>query len=232
MLAAISRSRFWDIATRAVGAVCLMLFGAAAFSAIEVTVRLIEAGGSAARLVPTLVVNVCIFTLLLIEVTLIVSRSRPVAKAPGVKPRLSALVGTWLIYLVVLLPVRVDLPAPMYYVSAVLATLGDLASIYAVMHLGRSYSLMAEARQPIAGGPYAIVRHPLYLAEQIALLGALITYLSWRALALFAAQSFFQYLRARNEERVLARTFPAYAAYMLRTPMLLPHLLVRRGPVR
>jgi hypothetical protein len=115
-----------------------MLFGAAAFSAIEVTVRQIEAGGSAARLVPTLVVNVCIFTLLLIEVTLIVSRSRPVAKAPGVKPRLSALVGTWLIYLVVLLPVRVDLPAPMYYVSAVLATLGDLASIYAVMHLGRS----------------------------------------------------------------------------------------------
>ena len=86
--------------------------------------RQIEAGGSAARLVPTLVVNVCIFTLLLIEVTLIVSRSRPVAKAPGVKPRLSALVGTWLIYLVVLLPVRVDLPAPMYYVSAVLADAG------------------------------------------------------------------------------------------------------------
>ena len=88
---------------------------------------------------------------------------------------------------------------------------------------------VAEARGPVGSGPYALVRHPLYLAEQIALLGALITYLSWPAVALFALQSCFQFMRARNEECVLARTFPAYANYLRRTPMLLPHLFPHRG---
>lgn len=106
--------------------------------------------------------------------------------------------------------------------ACLLSTVGDLFAMVIVLHLGGSYSVMAEARRLVERGPYAVVRHPLYLAEQVALLGALMTYLSWRAFALFAMQSLFQYLRARNEERILTRTFPDYAAYALRTPMLMP----------
>lgn len=109
---------------------------------------------------------------------------------------------------------------------------GDLLAIYVVLHLGGSYSIRAEARKPVSGGPYALVRHPLYVAEQIALLGALITYLSWRALVLFAVQSLVQYLRVRNEETVLAQAFPSYANYMRRTPVLLPRWDIGRGRAR
>lgn len=196
------------------------------------TLRQLAAGGNAARLVPTLAVNICIVVLLLIEATLIVSRSRAVAKAPGIRSRMTALDGTWLIFLVVFLPIRVDLPISIYILAAVLGTLGDMLAIYVVLHLGGSYSIMAEARKPVSRGPYALVRHPLYLAEQIALLGALITYLSWPAVALFALQSFFQFARARNEECVLAHAFPAYVNYMRCTPMLLPRLFIRRGAIR
>ena len=224
----ISRSTTWDILTRVVGASCLAFLGAAAFWAILGTLRQLAAAGVDARLAATLVVNVSVFVLLLIESTLIVCRPKAVAKATGFKARVSALIGTWLIFVVVLLPIRADLPAPMYVLAASLSAFGDLMAIYVVLHLGGSFSLMAEARQLVERGPYAVIRHPLYLAEQVGLLGALITYLSWRALALFVVQSFFQYVRARNEERVLARCFPAYAAYIRRTPMLLPGLTLNR----
>jgi protein-S-isoprenylcysteine O-methyltransferase Ste14 len=227
-LASISRSKTWDVVTRIVGVSCLIFLGAAAFAAAVGTVRQLAAGGDAARLIPTLAVNICLLVLLLIEATLILSRSRAVAKAPGIRSRMTALAGTWLIFLVIFLPIRVDLPTSIYILAALLSTLGDMLAIYVVLHLGGSYSIMAEARRPVSGGPYTLVRHPLYLAEQIALLGALITYLSWTAAALFALQSCFQFMRARNEERVLARAFPDYVNYMRRTPMLLPRLF-RRG---
>jgi len=227
--ASISRSRAWDLATRMVGVSVLMFLGAASFAAVLATLRQLEAGGTAARFVPTLVVNGCVFLLLLIESTLIVRRSRAVAKAPGVGARVCALMGTWLIFLVVFLPLRTDLPAFMSILAAALSIAGDALAIYVVLHLGGSYSIMAEARKTVKDGPYARVRHPLYAAEQLALLGALITYLSWRAVVLFAVQSLLQYLRARNEEKVLAGTFPDYMNYLRRTPMFLPRLTIHRG---
>ncbi len=220
----LARSRTWDIATRVVSAGCLALLGMAAVAAILSTLRQLDAGGSNARLISTLVVNICIFLLMVIETTLVIGRPRAVAKASGMQARVCALAGTWIIFLLVLLPVRTDLSITAYRIAAVLTTLGDLLAIYVVMTLGGSFSIMAEARRMVEHGPYAIVRHPLYLAEEIALAGAILTYLSWQALALLALQLFFQYRRARNEERILASTFPAYLAYLHRTPMWLPSL--------
>lgn len=191
-------------------------------SAVLSTMRQLAAAGPNTSLIANLVVNVCIFVLMLIECTLIVSRPKAIAKAPGIGARATALAGTWIIFLVVLIPLRTDLPAPWHVVAAILSTIGDLFAMIIVLHLGGSYSVMAEARRLVERGPYAVVRHPLYLAEQVTLLGALITYLSWRAVALFALQSFLQFRRARNEERILTRTFPGYAAYARRTPMLVP----------
>jgi hypothetical protein len=109
-LAAISRSKTWDVTMRIVGVSCLMFLGAAAFAAAVGTVRQLAAGGNAARLVATLAVNICLLVLLLIEATLIASRSWAVAKAPDIRSRMTALIGTWLIFVVVFLLIRVDLP--------------------------------------------------------------------------------------------------------------------------
>jgi protein-S-isoprenylcysteine O-methyltransferase Ste14 len=76
----------------------------------------------------------------------------------------------------------------------------------------------------VTDGPYALVRHPLYLAEQIAITGAFIQFASLSAALLVVVQLAFQLQRMRNEEAVLARSFPDYAAYARRTPRLVPDI--------
>lgn len=223
-LTAITNTRAWDISCRAVGATFLAIFDAAAFSAILKGFRRLDATTVDVGAVAALLAHLCLFSLLLIETTLILARLRPVAKAAGMQARISALLGTWLMLAIVVFPIRNDLSPFAYIFSSSLGLLGDLLAIYVVVHLGGSFSFMAEARLPVMHGPYAIVRHPLYLAEEVGLASAVVTHLSHWAVALFVTQVLFQYLRARNEEHVLAQTFPEYAAYMKHTPMLMPRL--------
>jgi protein-S-isoprenylcysteine O-methyltransferase Ste14 len=220
----LSNTRAWDIATRVMGASWFVFFDAVAFSGLVTTARQLGAGQMDVATVAALAGQVCFFLLLLIETSLIVCRPRPIAKHKGVQARVSALLGTWLMVLVVLIPFRNDLPPSVYVAGAALGALGDLLAIYVVLHLGGSFSIMAEARVLVTRGPYGIVRHPLYLAEEIGLASAVITHLSGWAVSLLIIQAFFQCVRAHNEERVLARAFPAYVAYMHGTPMLLPRL--------
>jgi protein-S-isoprenylcysteine O-methyltransferase Ste14 len=92
-----------------------------------------------------------------------------------------------------------------------------------LLHLGKSFSIMAEARTLVTGGPYAIVRHPLYVAEAIATVGVLVGFFSWAAVAIVIVQFACQIQRMRNEEAVLLGTFPVdYARYMARTKRLIP----------
>ncbi len=83
---------------------------------------------------------------------------------------------------------------------------------------------MAESRRLVTDGPYAIIRHPLYLAELIAILGAFIQFASPWAALIVLVQVGFQVQRMRNEESVLSLTFPDYAAYKERTARLIPGL--------
>ncbi|RVD65132.1 isoprenylcysteine carboxylmethyltransferase family protein, partial [Mesorhizobium sp. M7A.F.Ca.ET.027.03.2.1] len=90
--------------------------------------------------------------------------------------------------------------------------------------LGRTFSIMATARKLVTSGPYAVVRHPLYICEAIFVSGVIISHLSALMVALGALQFLLQYRRARNEESILRQTFPDYEAYERTTPMLIPSL--------
>ncbi|MBS1188563.1 MAG: Isoprenylcysteine carboxyl methyltransferase [Rhodocyclaceae bacterium] len=148
-------------------------------------------------------------------------RSRPVLKSRGVVPRVVAVMGVVLVLGWVVLPRAV--PDVRYDLAAMLVILlGNLLSVVSVVHLGRSLSVMPEARKLVTSGPYALVRHPLYLAEGISLLGILVAFRSWAALVLVVVNFGFQVARARYEERVLARAFPDYETYRQTTPMLIP----------
>lgn len=152
---------------------------------------------------------------------LVLVRIRPVRKAHGLQPRLSALAGSFLLMGVALFP-RHDLSIGLNLVSAGLMFLGHMLAVYALAWLGRSFSIMAEARRLVAEGPYALVRHPLYAAEVIAASGLFLQYASpWTAL-LMAVSFGFQLQRMRNEEQILGATFPEYAAYAARTRRLIP----------
>lgn len=222
MRGTVTNSKLRDLGARIVSAGALGYLDARALGAV----RVVAAQWNPADPVATAILLslVCLFIFLLIQTVLIILRPPPVAKAAGLEPRLSALLGTWLMTFVVLLPVTDDMPPAFYFASAGLGAVGDALAIYVMLHLGRSFSFMAEARRLVSRGPYALVRHPLYLAEEIALSAGVITHFSIWAVALFAVQLSFQLRRMRNEERVLAAAFPEYRAYMVRTPALIPRL--------
>jgi protein-S-isoprenylcysteine O-methyltransferase Ste14 len=81
----------------------------------------------------------------------------------------------------------------------------------------------------VTEGPFSLVRHPMYLGVIIAAIGTLMLYRTWASL-LFAVGMFGLLVRARREERVLAREFPEqWATYSRRVPAWRPALRRRRG---
>ncbi|SHN87811.1 methyltransferase family protein [Bradyrhizobium erythrophlei] len=141
--------------------------------------------------------------------------------ARGFYPRFAAVAGTSLSVGFVLLPQQ-ELSYALYVVSLLLIIAGTGFAIYAVLVLGRSISILPEARRLVARGPYALVRHPLYLGELVALTGVALQYMSVSALLLLALVWSFQLQRMKYEEQVLFQTFPGYGDYMAGTARLLP----------
>ena len=107
-------------------------------------------------------------------------------------------------------------------VSTLLVLFGSAAAVYTLLRLGRSFSLMAEARGLVTSGPYRLVRHPLYLAEELAIIGISMQFFSLSTAFVLALQIAFQLRRMRNEEAVLVENFPEYAQYRARTARLIP----------
>ncbi|HUR43942.1 MAG TPA: isoprenylcysteine carboxylmethyltransferase family protein [Aestuariivirga sp.] len=171
----------------------------------------------------------CLAFLLLVVATTIV-RLKPLRSAEGLEPRLTALAGTFAMVFLVLLPPTITLPSEIKVLALCLTLTGFSLSAYVLYWLGRSFSIMAEARRLVTGGPYALVRHPLYVVEEIAVIGVLLLNLSLPAILLIGFQWMMQLRRMRHEERVLAQAFPEYEAYAAVTPRILPRLFAR--PVR
>jgi len=151
-------------------------------------------------------------------------RLKPLRSADGIEPRVTAMAGTFAMVLLILITPTIELPPAFKVLALCLTVIGFSLSAYVLYWLGRSFSIMAEARRLVTAGPYAIVRHPLYVVEEIAVLGVLLFNLSPLAVLLVAVQWALQMRRMHNEERVLAQAFPDYAAYAARTPKFIPRL--------
>jgi len=78
----------------------------------------------------------------------------------------------------------------------------------------------------VTGGPYAVVRHPLYASLIWAFIGGTLIYANPLALVLTAAVFVpMMYVRAKKEDAVLAGTFAGqFEAYRARTGMFFPKL--------
>jgi protein-S-isoprenylcysteine O-methyltransferase Ste14 len=106
----------------------------------------------------------------------------------------------------------------------VLGLLGAAFSIWSISYLKRSFGLRAAVRTLVTGGPYARIRHPLYLGEIIHILGIAILSGKPLGLYLFVVAVALQVLRAKVEERKFRRTLPEYDAYLRQTGFLWPRL--------
>jgi protein-S-isoprenylcysteine O-methyltransferase Ste14 len=69
----------------------------------------------------------------------------------------------------------------------------------------------------ITTGPYALVRHPMYLGLTLMVLATPLALGSWWALLLFLPIPAFLVFRIRNEEQVLVRELPGYREYSQKT---------------
>jgi protein-S-isoprenylcysteine O-methyltransferase Ste14 len=153
----------------------------------------------------------------------VVTRMAPIGKARGAEPRVSALIGTFLITVVVLFPRR-ELSLTAGLVSTVLMLAGDAFAIIVLTQLGRSFSIMPEARELVTSGIYRFVRHPLYLAEEVATIGGVMQFLSVWTAVLLVVQIAFQLRRIRNEEALLTEVFADYATYKKKTARIIPKI--------
>lgn len=162
------------------------------------------------------------FNLLLVY--LLIIRDKPVRKSRGWLPRLCAFLGTFLGVGMLQLPVQ-PLTLPMQILAALLIGVGSLASLLVLWRLGKSFSIMPEARTLVTTGPYAHARHPLYAVEMITIVGMALQFAQPWAAILTALVLTFLVLRTVFEERVLVEAFPEYNAYRARTARFIPGLI-------
>ena len=149
-------------------------------------------------------------------------RSQPVAKAVGLMPRLIALAAVISLFALPFLPQLPDPPTWLLFLSAGLGFLGNGLAVLVLRWLGRSFSIMSEARKLVTSGPYRFVRHPLYVTEEIAIFGIFLPYWTWVGATFFFLHLIVQVVRLNNEEKVLRAAFPEYADYARRTAQLIP----------
>lgn len=160
----------------------------------------------------------------LIVAILYVVRLQPINKFAGIGPCAAAILGGFLMSGVFLLTPRNDLPLGIEILASGLVIIGNISTVFILIKLGRSFSILPESRHLVTSGPYQIVRHPVYLAEAISTLGVLIHFLSPWALILVFTQIGLQLIRIHSEEKVLKETFPEYATYARKVKRLIPGL--------
>jgi protein-S-isoprenylcysteine O-methyltransferase Ste14 len=106
--------------------------------------------------------------------------------------------------------------------AAAFSLAGTSLAFWSVWYLGRSFSLLPQARALVTSGPYRFVRHPIYLGGLLITIGEVWLRFSALTLGLNVIFVAAQIVRLRYEEQILERAFPEYAAYRAQTSALIP----------
>lgn len=203
----------YDRITRVLGGAWFLLLG------LTVAIAL---GTSSGESWPSLVSNFCTALFYLMLSLLLLIRGPAKAQAEGLLPRIAAFVGTyWPWTITFFTKTEGALPN---LISTVCVLTGLIMMLVTIRHLGRSFSLVPQARSVVQTGPYRWIKHPLYLSEEIVFLGVVLQHLSWLTVALLVLHIGIQVWRIHYEEDVLRRTLPEYSSYETSRWRLVPYV--------
>ncbi len=90
-----------------------------------------------------------------------------------------------------------------WYAGMALGVAGLALWAVARIQLGKSFSVTAQARKMVTTGLYSKIRNPIYFFAGIGYAGFIIAWGNWFALSGILFYFIFQFLRARNEAKVL-----------------------------
>jgi protein-S-isoprenylcysteine O-methyltransferase Ste14 len=142
-----------------------------------------------------------------VMVTMYVARSDASAISRSVHLWLLAIGGT-----LMPLAVRPTAASGFVVIGTAVQIVGTAGIIAALLSLRRSFGIVPAHRGIRTGGLYRVVRHPLYAAELLTILGIVLAGPSPLNASAFACFCALQVLRARAEERFLGGD-PIYSAY-------------------
>jgi protein-S-isoprenylcysteine O-methyltransferase Ste14 len=160
---------------------------------------------------PLLLSSFCLATFYILLALLIMTRSPAKAQVDGLLPKILAFAGTYLPWTITLFG-KTDQALP-NLASTVCVLIGSIMMLVTIRHLGRSFSLVAQARSVVQTGPYRWIRHPLYFSEEIAILGVILRYLTPITVAILILHIGIQVCRILYEEDLLRRNCPEYSMY-------------------
>jgi protein-S-isoprenylcysteine O-methyltransferase Ste14 len=171
---------------------------------------------------PTLLPRFCLAIFYMLLAVLIMTRPPARAQADGLLPRVAAFVGTYMPWTISLFGTTDD--ALLNALSTVFVLTGMVMMLVTIRHLGRSFSLVPQARSVVQTGPYRWIKHPLYLFEEIVVLGVVLQHLSTLAVIVLALHIGVQIYRILYEEDLLRRTYPEYTIYERSRWRLIPYI--------
>lgn len=169
-----------------------------------------------------LVSSLCLASFYVLLGLLVMTRPPAKAHADGLLPKIAAFVGTYLPWTIGFFG-ETDKTLP-NLASTVCVLTGMAMMLVTIRHLGKSFSLVPQARSVVQTGPYRWIKHPLYLAEEIAILGVVLKVLSPLTLTLFVLHIGVQVCRIYYEEDLLRRNCPEYASYEASRWRLIPYV--------
>ena len=125
---------------------------------------------------------------------------------------------------------RSSLPLPMWlrWIGLAVVAIGGSLLVWTFHNLGKNLTDTVVTRREhslVTSGPYRWVRHPLYLACALGILGGSLATANWFFVAVGAVVLIFLYCRTRIEEAKLVERFgDDYRSYMRRVGRFLPRL--------
>ena len=171
---------------------------------------------------PSLLSSFCLGIFYMLVALLIMTRAPAKAQADGPLPRVAAFVGAYLPWTITFFG-KTEQALP-NLLSTACVLIGMIMMLVTIRHLGRSFSLVPQARSVVQTGPYRWIKHPLYFSEQIAILGVVLQYLTPVTVIVFVLHIGVQVWRILYEEDLLRRNCPEYCSYEASRWRLIPYV--------